>query len=139
MLFLRSDRNVTNVLIEQVHVAFFHKIHRILCVLVGDVAFLFVISFTHFKYIHIIQNAYRFLVKMNTFNISNEREQLGLNVLRIQITLSNAFTRFRNPNQVRGCCCLNVTKGNGTEKKQEKEREQTNEKKTEAIENAKML
>lgn len=51
---------------------------------------------------HIIQNAsalLTFLAKMNTFNILNEREQLGLNALRIQIThlemsvFSLTFTR----------------------------------------------
>lgn len=47
-----------------------------------------------------IDRCYRFLVKMNTFNILNEREQLGLNALCIQITLAlnqcfSFYTSFR--------------------------------------------
>lgn len=63
-------------------VCFFHK-QRILCV--------FLFSFTLPTRCISSQNAVAgrwlgFLVKMNTFNILNEREQLGVNALRIQIT-----------------------------------------------------
>lgn len=76
---------------KQVHVAFFlYTIIHSDIMRIDDSSSSHSITFRIWrkKSIHIIQTANRFLVKMNTFNISNEREQLGLNVLRIQITRS---------------------------------------------------